>query len=364
MTVLFVGLFIFAFVGYFVIKKRREHINYFEGLGNITLRGFIPFYTRGDLKEKDVSLSIKESRAGRYIKLEKDIKQRAFLRIKRRDLFDRILMQETYKGLSVEYEDEAWANRLFSHRDFDGVVEEIFYNLGAYSLEIREGKVSISFSFKKSPFEVEKERVLGATQVIKELINLINKLPEPNHYKDNLRSLLTLKLPIAITVLLSLIGIVGGFYKYDTLCHIEIFILGSKLLFPIALLYVGISTLLVGGKSLVQRVILKTAFVCFVCSFFISLFFLTYINGKFDTSEPQRKEDRIRSVYWHVKYGPKLLLDGLHSEKKWCDSFNISEDFYERAEPGDKVEYYTKRGFLGVEWLYRGIRLIKDRQAS
>lgn len=364
MSVLLIGFFIFAFVGYFAIKKRREHINYLEGLGNITLRGFIPFYTRGDLKERDVNLSIKESKAGRYIKLEKDIKQRAFLKIKRRDLFDRILMQETYKGLSVEYEDEVWAKRLFSHKDFEGIIEELFYQLGAYSLEIRGSKVSISFRFKKSPFEVQGEKVLRAIQVMKEFINLIDKLPEPTQYKDNLRSFLTLKLPIAITVLLSLIGITGGFYKYKVLCGIEIFVLGFKLLFPIVLLYVGISTLLVGGKSLAQKFILKTAFVCFICSFFISLFFLTYINGRFDTSEPQRKEDRVRSVYRHVKYGPKLLLEGFHAEKRWCDSFNVSEEFYEMAKPGDRVEYYTKKGFLGVEWLYRGIRLIKGQQVS
>lgn len=59
-----------------------------------------------------------------------------------------------------------------------------------------------------------------------------------------------------------------------------------------------------------------------------------------------------------MKPGHRIVLEGLHSERKLCDSFGVSEEFYYAVSEGDKVEYATKKGLLGVEWFYKKLRLV------
>ncbi|MEN3039865.1 MAG: hypothetical protein ABDI07_12105, partial [Candidatus Kryptonium sp.] len=147
--------------------------------------------------------------------------------------------------------------------------------------------------------------------------------------------------------------------SYSPVCLTEMLFVGFKVLFPFLLLYLILSVLLVGHGTTKQKVLLETLFYCILSCFFLSLFFLTYVNGRLDSSEPVQKLDRIESKYRSYKRGPRITLEELHQDKPLCPGFNVSEEFYERAYKGAKVEYWIKEGFLGVEWLYKGLRLVE-----
>lgn len=63
--------------------------------------------------------------------------------------------------------------------------------------------------------------------------------------------------------------------------------------------------------------------------------------------------------YSGLKRKHRILLEELHKDL-WCDSMKVSKEFYLRVEKGSEVEYVTKRGYLGVKWLYHGLRIIEE----
>jgi hypothetical protein len=284
-----------------------------------------------------------------------------FLTLRKKDIFDKLTRQLTYQDLAVEYEDKEWFERLTSHQTFKVLLRKLLEEASIDRLEIRKNTLTIGWNIKRSPFEVSTDKVHQALNLLKDTAFVLSTLPSSWRYKEDLRNLLLFKLPILLTLIACLVGIVGRFYQYNPLCPLEIVFFGYKLFTPFVLIYLGFLCFYVGGYGLYQRILGSGFLVFFVCIFFISLFFLSYINGRFDTSPSQIKRDRIESKYYSIKRGYRLTLSNLHKEKKLCDSLSVSKNFYYQVEIGDYIEYETKKGFLGIEWFYRGLYLPKNR---
>lgn len=176
----------------------------------------------------------------------------------------------------MDYEDDTWAWSILKDKDIKEDILRLFRSFGIASLEIKDRRISIGWHVgnpNRLKKVVDKEKLLEVLDILIRIKSLLERYPYYGSYGENLRKWLTWRLPILITFLLVLVGILGGFHRYLPLCKHEILLVGWKLLsFPL-ILYTILSAFLVGGRTLYLQVILKTLFVWFVCSFFISLFF-------------------------------------------------------------------------------------------
>ncbi|RME09948.1 MAG: hypothetical protein D6804_05170, partial [Aquificota bacterium] len=353
-------LFLLWYFGYG--RHRRELFDFYNSIGakHTGYRWLIFPVAELEADGKKFRLFTEGGRGLYAFKVSLEVQALGYLRLWRGGLLDRILFRRRYmEGIFVEYEDSQWAEKLLGREDFKDMVKKLFDLPGLSSVEIKGKKLILCWHlggmdrFRKV---VSKEAVLEAFKIMADLGKTIDAVPSAEVYRETLRGWLTLKLPIFATILLSIAGFFLGFYRYDHVCDHEILLAGFKILMPIVILYTASVLFLTGGPTLGQRVILKTFFICLVCIPMISLFFLTWVNGYFDRSEPEFKRDTIARKYHLIRGGHRVVLAELH-KSKWCDSFKVSEGFYMRAQVGDRVEYAVKRGFLGVSWLYRKLSL-------
>lgn len=351
---------ILALVVYSLWRFWKERADYLRAIGARPAGTHFFINPKGELFYKNLRVEAYTGgpRGMHSLRLSMKVEGRGFFRIRKRDLFEKLIRPQTYRGLSVEYEDGAWFGRLSEDKVFQKIADRLFGELGLDFLELKWDNLTAGWYIRRSPREIEKHRLLEALELLSQVYELLRSLPSASFYRESLREWLTLKMPVFTTVLLCLVGLAGGFYRYDPVCLTEMLLTGYKLMLPITFLYVALALLLVGGPTLSRWVVLKTSLVLLLCTFFLSLFFFTYINGKFDTSEPRIVRDEIEKKYRSPRHGYKVALHGYHGAKSWCESFTVSEGFYMRAYKGAKVEYITKKGFLGVEWFYEGLRLL------
>ncbi len=350
------------YVGY--SRHRRELFEFYSSLGARYMGNRWLIFPLAELELDGVRVKIyTEGGQGFYaLKASVELNPVGYLKLWQGNILDRTLFRKPYlENIFVEYEDKDWAEKILNREDFKNWVIELFSLPALNSFEIKNKRLTLSWHlggmsrFKKV---VKKEDVLSALKILVDISQRINSMPSAKVYKEDLRNWLTLKLPVLTTLFLITVGFAGGFYRYKPLCDHEILLVGFKVLTPIIILYTALVLFLVGAPTLGQRVILKTLFVCLVCTPFIGLFFFTWLNGHFDSSEPETIKDTITSKYYLIRGGHRILLAELH-KNRWCDSLSVSEGFYIKAKVGDKVEYAVKKGFLGVPWLYRGLTLVE-----
>ncbi|MFN3813175.1 MAG: hypothetical protein ACK4SM_00945 [Aquificaceae bacterium] len=271
-------LVLLAFVFYEYIRDRLE---YYRSLGAevIGYRYLINPVVRLPYRGMDIILFTEGPRGMHSLVAQLPVDTLGYMRLRKRDILDKILFQKKYKDLALEYEDEAWVNRLFETAGFEELVHRLFEEFRINWLEIKGNLLRIGWYIKREPGEVGGERLLGALSVAQELLNLLKGVAPSENYREDLRNWLTFKLPVALAIFLSVVGILGGFYKYSPTCSLNMLFVGFKLLFPIILFYLIFCLFMVGGATMTQRVLLKSFLVLFSCAFFINLFFLTYVNG-------------------------------------------------------------------------------------
>ncbi|MDW8294757.1 MAG: hypothetical protein RMK21_05310 [Aquificaceae bacterium] len=282
-----------------------------------------------------------------------------YISLRKKDFLDRLLLHKTHDGLLLEYEEEAWASRILKHSGFSRLKERLFSEAQVDFVELKAQKLTAGWFIKRSPKEVGKEKVTKALSIFRDSPALLEGLPSSSHYREGLREWLTIRTPLLTTLLLSLLGVLLGFYRYQPICMVELFLAGYKWLFLPFLLYATLVLFMLGSGTMWRGVTVRLFFFYAVGSPLIALFFLTYINGRFDPSKPELRRDRIESVSVSFKRGPRVRLEEFHHERWWCEGFDVSEDFYKRAYKGAEVEYEKKGGLLGVEWFYRGLRLVE-----
>ncbi len=362
LPVILVLIVLLWYVGY--SRHRRELFEFYSSLGARHAGNRWLIFPLAELELDGVRIKIyTEGGQGFYaLKASVELNPVGYLKIWHGNVLDRALLRKPYlESLFVECEDKDWAEKILNREDFKNWVIELFSLPGVNFLEIKDKTLTLAWHlggmsrFKKV---VKKEDVLPALKILVGISQRMNSMPSAKVYKENLRNWLTLKLPVLTTLFLISVGFAGGFYRYKPLCDHEILLVGFKVLTLIIILYTAFVLLLVGASTLGQRVILKTLFVCLVCTPFISLFFLMWLNGRFDSSKPEVIRDTIARKYYLIRGGHRILLSELH-KSRWCDSLSVSEGFYMKAKVGDKVEYEVKRGFLGVPWLYRGLTLVE-----
>jgi len=351
---------ILALVAYSLWRFWRERVEYLRGIGAEPSGTHTFINPKGEIFYKSMKVEVFTGgpRGVHSLRLSIKVEGKGFFRIAKRDLFEKLLRAETYMGLSVEYEDGAWFGRISEDKVFQKTVDRLFRELGLGFLELKGDTLTAGWYIRRSPKEVQQHRLFEALELLSQVYELLRSMPSAGIYREDLRGWLTLRIPILVTIFLCLVGVAGGFYRYNPVCLMETLLTGYKLMLPIMLLYVALAILLVGGRTLNGRVVLKASFVLLVCTFFLSLFFFTYVNGRFDTSEPKVVRDKIEKKYRSPKHGYRVALHGYHRAKRWCEGFTVSEGLYMRAYQGAKVEYIIKKGFLGVEWFYQGLRLL------
>ncbi|MFN3739717.1 MAG: hypothetical protein ACK4TF_03460 [Thermodesulfovibrionales bacterium] len=352
--VVLTGLVFYALYSYVA-----NRLKYYRSLGAriVGFRFLNPVASLGD-----VLLFTEGSKGMHSLVVEIQTYAFGYIRLRKRDILDKLLFQKAYRGLSIEYEDENWANKLLSLESFVGLVDKLFEDYRVSWIELKGNKLRVGWYIKKGPVETEKEKLLKVIEIVKNLRHISKTFPVSGTYRGALREWITFRIPVALTIILFITGIVGRFYQYTPTCMSNMILTGFKLLFPIVFLYASLSLVLVGGATMGQSVFLKTFFVCFICSFFVILFFLSYINGKFDSSKPKLKRDWVVAKYIGIargRGGPRLVLAKHHKENPWCESFSVSKEFYESLTIGSIVEYQTKEGLFGIEWFYSGLTLVK-----
>ncbi|MFN3471975.1 MAG: hypothetical protein ACK4ZR_05185, partial [Aquificaceae bacterium] len=336
-------------------------LDYYESLGArvVGYRYLINPVARLSYENMDIMLLTEGPRGMHSLVVQVPVDTLGYIRLRKSGFLDKVFFQKRYKNLALEYEDEAWFNKLFAVAEFKNLLDRLFEEFGISWLEIKGNLIRIGWYIKKSSEEVEDKRLFGAVDVLKDLQNLLKGVAPSENYKEDLRIWLTFKLPIVLTILLSIIGILGGFYKYHPTCVLNMLFTGFKVLFPFALFYLAFCLFMVGGAAMAQRVLLKSSLVLLLCPFPIALFFLTYINGRFDNSAVEVKRDFVETKYRNYKRGPTLILAEFHKKNPWCEGFRVSKEFYDKVQVGSLVEYKTKRGFLGVEWFYSGLVIVE-----
>lgn len=344
----------------------KKRVSFYKSLGakEINMKFLLNPVGKMDLDGIKLDIFTEGVKGGQRLTLRAKTNLTGFLKLYRRNIWNRLFSKETFSGLGAEYEDEFWFNRVFNYKNFRALVEKLFEEGQVDELRIEKESLSLSWNIRIYPREEDKEKVLRTLPIMKEFLSLISELPDATHYREHLRSWISIKLPVVITVGLSIIGIIDGFYRYDPVCLFEILGVGFKLLLPPVCLYALTGMFLAGSFRLGLKVFVYSLTAWLLAIPFISLFFLLYVNGKFDSSSPEVKTDKVVKKYTSIRKGKiryHLILANLHSQKKWCDSLNVSEQFFLRVQVGDTVEYITKRGFLGVEWFYRKLRVsIRD----
>lgn len=355
-----IAILIFLIVALIFWDFWRRRVSFYRSVGarEIKMKFLLNPVGKIDSDGIEVEIFTEGAKGSQLLTLRAKTNLTGFLKLYRRNMCNRFFSQETFGGLGAEYEDSFWFERVLNHRNFKDKVEKLFKEGQVDQVSIRKHSLSVSWSIKKYPREEDRQKVIKTLPILRELLSLASELPDATYYKDHLRSWVIIKLPVLITLTLSLIGVLGKFYSYDPVCLFEILGVGYKLLFPFVILYSTFAVLLVGG-----RLWFKTFIVSFVAWLlaipFISLFFLMYINGKLDTSPPEVKTDKVVEKYIRQRKGRTsyIVLEKLHTQKNWCNTLNVSENFYKKVQVGDTVEYITKRGFLGVEWFYRKLSI-------
>ena len=345
-----------------ISSSNRETFEFYKSLGAEPKGYRHLIYPMAELNHGNERIILSRGRRyGGFIFIASiDIPFSGLLSLWKGGFLDALFHKRRYDGLFLEYEDAGWAWNLLRDETFKEEVLKLFESFRISFLEIKGGSIVIGFGIGRGKLEkyLNKQDLIEALNSLVQLKKILEKYPYYGSSKEKLREWLTWKLPILITLSLILVGVLGGFYEYEPTCYSDLMLTGGKLLSVPVILYVVFTAFLVGGEALYLRVILKTFLVLFVCSFFISLFFVSYINGRFDSSQPEIREDRIKEKYHTLKQGYRVTLEEYH-KNKWCDSFRISEEFYKKANVGDKVDYVVKRGYLGIEWWYKGLRLKK-----
>ncbi len=349
------GLLFIFLANYNLVKEAK---NYLSDLGAINLKLLFFPYLSAELIRNGLRVKIWVSGLRRNFKLYISLpaKTEGYLRLWVPDWFDKILASKLENGLAQEFEDPLWVKKVLNKITLNSL-EKFFKDTGIQSFEIRKGELRCSWQIRNKISHIHKVNIYNALDQLREYSYLLTETPKSTD-KEALRSWLSFKLPILLTVLFFLLALIGNFWKFIPLCMLDLLYLGLKIFTFLYFLYLSLVLFFVGNKSFFSRIFLNSFLSFMILYLFTSLFFLTFINGKFDTSKPEIKRDIIVSKHISLKRGKGIILKELHSQKKYCEPLTVSDSFYERAKVGDRVEYETKAGFLGVEWRYSSFRLL------
>lgn len=285
-----------------------------------------------------------------------------FLIFQKRNLWNGMFLEEIQEGIGAQYEDRAWVKRILNHRNAGEILQKLFREGGVESIRIANHGLKVSWKIQGHPGIREREKIERSLPLLKEFLGTLSEQPGSSD-TEPMRNLVTLRIPVFATLILSSIGVLGGFYKYQPLCFLDILGAGYRILFFPALLYVFAAMMLTGGHHprLALRVFVQSLVAWLLAIPFLSLFFLMFVNGKFDTSPPEFRDDRVVEKYISYNRGSKIhnivLAKGPHTP--WCPSFQVSENLYRQVQPGDRVEYAVKRGFLKVPWWHQKLRVVR-----
>lgn len=350
-----------------IARGRKEVIYYLNEIGAERLRTYTYPCIKAELHYGNTKAKLWTSglRGNFKLNIGVPLKFSGFLVLRKSDFFDKLFFQKTIDELAVIYEDPKWASKILYLKDFRIAINELFNKTNIYSLAIKDKELIISWkSVRWSNIFIEREIINDALQVVIKIINSLTGIPS-TIVKEPIRKWLIYKIPLILSGVLVITGILGKFYYYNPVCQSELIIKGYKLVFPLVLGYITFVILLTArNRTLLPGTLGSTLLMWVICSLFINLFFISYINGRFDTSTPTLKRDYIKRKYiGYTKWssGPRIVLSEFSREKPWwCDkSFRVSKEFYEKAKSGDRVEYATGKGFLGIEWFYSGFRIVE-----
>lgn len=88
----------------------------------------------------------------RSLVAETPVETVGYIRIRKRNSLDRLLFQKSYKGLSVEYDDELWANKLFSLKEFVELVDRLFEEHKIDWFELKGNRLKNRTVYKKRTY--------------------------------------------------------------------------------------------------------------------------------------------------------------------------------------------------------------------
>lgn len=286
--ILFLALYMFV----------KERLDFYRSMG-AEVKGFrwlIHPWAELFVDGQKVKLYTSGLRGMQSLRLSLSVNIRGYISLRRKDFLDRLLLHRTHGGLLLEYEEEAWANRLLNHSGFRRLTERLFSEAQVDLVELRAQKFTAGWFIRRSPKEVGKEKVMKAMNIVRDCQAFLEGLPSSSQCREGLREWLTIRTPLLTIFLLSLLGPLLGFYHYNPLCFVEALLAGYKWLFLPFLLYTTLALFVLGGGTMWRRVLVRLLFFYFAGSPFITLFFLTYINGRFDPSRPETRRDRIESL--------------------------------------------------------------------
>jgi hypothetical protein len=340
------------FVLYLLRRNRKRFERYFLDIGfeRLSFRSFPWEKVEGTFNGTPVKAGtfVTEHNYGLY--LEMPTHNGGFLRTRRKDWLDSLFLKKpSWQGLMAEAYDKPWSDELL--KQLGSQILQLFTNHEKLQkFEIKDSRLRIELGVKH-PLDLPQKELQELLKTLQQIKNSLDYMPPPNiQNKEALVSLLSVRLPVIFGAFLCLFGVILNPFAYDPICTSDLFKVGFKLSFSFGILYTVFLFLILAGTPSLHRALSKFFYLLVFLSIFISVSFVPSVNGYFDSSQPIKRGGFVEEKYIQVRKGKehhKIKLTGTP-----CD-FSVSEDFYNSVNKGDRVEYYVKRGFLGIEWFYR-----------
>lgn len=345
------------FILYVLQRLKKRYEKYFLDMGfeRLSLRGFPWVRAEGTFNGTLIKVGTAGTKHNYRLYLETPTHNRGFLRLRRKDWLDSLFLKKpSWQYLMVEVYDPVWGGELL--KQLGSQILQLFADhKKLQKFELKDGKLRIELGVK-NPWDIPHEELQELLRVLLQIREVFDYAPHPTvESKEALVSLLSMKLPALFGTSLCLFGVILNPFAYDPVCIDDLFEAGFKLSLSFGILYAMFLILMLAGAPSLHRAVVGFFSLLVILFIFISVTFVPSVNGYFDSSQPVKRTDLVVKKYIEVRKGRKHYKIKLAGTP--CDQ-SVSENFYNSVNEGDRLEYFVKRGFLGIEWFYRKLRRV------
>lgn len=270
----------------------------------------------------------------------------SFLIFRKKDFLNSILYPKSVGFARVEYDDIQSFNKIISNKEFMSIIKASFEDSKLYSIEFRDGLLSIVFLLKKgeSPSEEDIKRMLKIANAINSLnLSIIDQIKTHRY-----RSLLGFYAPhvfVPLLLIFSMLFLPIKMYPY--VCPIKSYLYGILWVFlPLASYLFFVFWQFANLSNILSSI--SKLYVVYITAIHLSFSLIPFINGHFDTSSPEYKTDTVvkKAI---TKNSHKIKL----ASRSSCGYINVPPWFFNSVKVGDEISYASRKGALKLEWFER-----------
>ncbi|MCS7084319.1 MAG: hypothetical protein NZL90_04985 [Aquificaceae bacterium] len=328
----------------FLINKRTQKALLSLGAKDVKNHIFWSsgYIQRGGVKAK-LDYAINEYQNRLVLTVPSSIK--SFLIFRKKDFLNSVLYPKSVGFAKVEYDDAKSFNKITSNQEFISTIKSCFNQSKLYSIEFRDGLLSVVFFLQKreSPSEEDVKSMLRIADKINSLNLSISDQVKTHRY----RSLLGFYAPNVFVPLLFIFSILFlPSKKYPYVCPIESYVYGAFWVFLALALYLFFVFGQFANLSNILSSIFKL-YVVYIIAIYLPFSLIPFINGYFDTSSPEYKTDAVVKKVL-TENGYKIKLASKHP--LFCGYIDVPPEFFNSVKVGDEISYASRSGALKLQW--------------